>query len=313
MGLGLQGAYGAAGGQDELQQLVAQRIKETLLRQQAEQQQAELALKSRGLDIDERQGDARIGIDGRRVDLAENQFGFEKDKWGEMAPQRAADLDFTGAQTVDLRRRPEAEEQARTHDVNMQGLRTTGRLREIGAQGAESRRTIQARPVAGGNTPGVGQSPYMQERNVRNLDSIDALMKKADGWTTGLGSLLANIPATDARDFAAELDTLKANIAFGELTAMREASKTGGALGQVSERELALLQSALGALDPGQSTENLKAQLQKIRDSIQRWEQAAQGMGGGSAQINRQNFGGIDVPGGGSSRVDELLKKYGGG
>ena len=56
---------------------------------------------------------------------------------------------------------------------------------------------------------------------------------------------------------------------------MREASKTGGALGQVSNIELNLLQSALGALDAGQSPENMKAQLTRIKESVGRWQRAA--------------------------------------
>lgn len=118
------------------------------------------------------------------------------------------------------------------------------------------------------------QSPYAKERADRTVQSVDELMGKVNGWTAGRGSLLSAIPETDARDFAASLNTLKANIAFNELTAMREASKTGGALGQVSNIELQLLESALGALDPGQKPAALKAQLQKIKDSVQRWQAA---------------------------------------
>lgn len=117
-------------------------------------------------------------------------------------------------------------------------------------------------------------SPYSQERASRTLASVRELSAKVNRWTTGIGSVLARVPESDARNFAAELDTLKANIAFSELTAMREASKTGGALGAVSEREMQLLQSALGALDAGQSPQNIKKQLKKIEDSITRWQQA---------------------------------------
>lgn len=51
---------------------------------------------------------------------------------------------------------------------------------------------------------------------------------------------------------------------------MREASKTGGALGQVSDREGQLLQSSLGALNQGQSPEAFKTQLKKIMESLDR-------------------------------------------
>ena len=131
-----------------------------------------------------------------------------------------------------------------------------------------------------GANKGTGQpSAYSIERANRTIASVDQLMAKVNRWTTGVGSMLAGIPETDARNFRAELDTLKANIAFNELTAMREASKTGGALGAVSDREMNLLQSALGALDAGQSPANIKAQLQKIKESVERWQQA-QGMPG---------------------------------
>jgi hypothetical protein len=119
-----------------------------------------------------------------------------------------------------------------------------------------------------------GQSPYAKERNTRILQSVDELIDRVNLWTAGPGSTLSVVPGTDARDFAAELDTLKGNIGFGELTAMREASKTGGALGQVSNIELGMLTSALGGLDAGQSPANLKRQLAKVRGSIERWNAA---------------------------------------
>lgn len=147
---------------------------------------------------------------------------------------------------------------------------------------------------AGGN---AGPSSYASERSVRTLQSVDELMGKVSGKTAGWGNLAAGIPASDAMNFASELDTLKANIAFNELTAMREASKTGGALGQVSNVELRLLESALGALNPRQSPENLRSQLQKIRDSIERWQQAQGATPTGAAQ-------GVDP-------VDALIQKYG--
>ena len=52
-------------------------------------------------------------------------------------------------------------------------------------------------------------------------------------------------------------------------------ASVGGALGAVSERELALLESTLGALDSGQSPPQLKAQLAKVKESVQRWQAAS--------------------------------------
>lgn len=146
-----------------------------------------------------------------------------------------------------------------------------------------------AERAQGGAADG-GPSPYATERGARTIQSVDELIGKVGRLTTGFGSILAGIPETAARNFRAELDTLKANIAFNELTQMREASKTGGALGQVSNIELNLLQSALGALDAGQSPDNLREQLQKIKESVQRWNEAQARVG------TRQTGGGAGDP-----------------
>lgn len=118
-------------------------------------------------------------------------------------------------------------------------------------------------------------SPYQLERSTRSLQSVDELLPKVSDLTVGVGSLLKNLPGSSARDFAAQLDTLKANIIAGELTAMREASKTGGALGNVSDKESAFLSASLGALDVGQSPGNFKEQLGKVKESIYRWNAQA--------------------------------------
>lgn len=83
------------------------------------------------------------------------------------------------------------------------------------------------------------------------------------GWVPGIGGL-ATIPGTDAANFKARLDTLKSQVAFGVLQEMRNNSKTGGALGQVSDKEGILLQNNLAALDRAQSPEEFRAALERI-------------------------------------------------
>lgn len=159
------------------------------------------------------------------------------------------------------------------------GLRTLADLRKITASGEQDlRRAREVASLRGAASGGPDvQAEYQAERTARTLSSVDDLINQVGMSNTGLGSLTAMIPGTSSRDFQAKVNTLKSNIAFGELTAMRAASKTGGALGAVSERELTLLESALGALDTGQSPEQFKQQLQKIKDSLTRWEAARGG------------------------------------
>jgi hypothetical protein len=115
---------------------------------------------------------------------------------------------------------------------------------------------------------------YNVERMTRVVQDVDLIRGKVSNWSVGPGSVLSGIPATDAKNFAAELETLKANIAFNELAEMRAASKTGGALGQVSDKEGSLLQSTLGALDQAQGKEQFLQQLDKVKASVARWNEA---------------------------------------
>lgn len=94
---------------------------------------------------------------------------------------------------------------------------------------------------------------------------IDKALGLISPWSTGYGAALSFLPESDARELRNELDTIKANVGFDKLQAMRDASPTGGALGQVSEMENRLLQAVNGALDPAQSNQ-LKENLAAIRE-----------------------------------------------
>ena len=76
-----------------------------------------------------------------------------------------------------------------------------------------------------------------------------------------------------------ELDTyvttLKSNLAFDRLQKMRDQSKTGGALGQVSNIELGLLESSVAALNPASS--NFEEQLRTVKRSYQDFKDALLG------------------------------------
>jgi len=93
-------------------------------------------------------------------------------------------------------------------------------------------------------------------------------------FATGLpGQVLENFGGTDARNLRGDLDRIKANIGFDELNKMRRESPTGGALGQVTERELQFLQSVQGSLDQAQSPEQLEKMLWDVKLSTQRLKQ----------------------------------------
>ncbi len=84
------------------------------------------------------------------------------------------------------------------------------------------------------------------------------------------GSATGWIGGTDAYNLNRTIETIKANLGFDELQRMRAASPTGGALGSITEKELALLQSTVASLDTGQDREALFANLRRVQSIYQK-------------------------------------------
>lgn len=134
------------------------------------------------------------------------------------------------------------------------------------------------RPISGGPEDTSESDANRAENEAAgavNVLGVVRDLKKAvsenPGMTTGLvGSILQSIPATGAYDAQATSQTIKANLAFDALAAMRKASPTGGALGAVSERELGLLESQIANLDLGQSPGRVLESLERIESQYVR-------------------------------------------
>ncbi len=116
--------------------------------------------------------------------------------------------------------------------------------------------------------------PAAQSRAVDLVANLDRLSREAKsvsdstalGRITGIVGVAPDYPGGDAANTRAKLETLKSQVAFNVLQSMREASKTGGAVGQVSNFEQAMLMNNLAALDTSQSEEAFRANLQQIID-----------------------------------------------
>ena len=100
----------------------------------------------------------------------------------------------------------------------------------------------------------------------QDIDRAIASLNES-GWLpkTGFGAeTLKGYGGTGAADLAGLLSSVEANIGFDALTAMRAASPTGGALGSITERELALLAATKGAITQSQSKEQLEDNLNRL-------------------------------------------------
>jgi hypothetical protein len=111
---------------------------------------------------------------------------------------------------------------------------------------------------------------------VANANSLMELAPDT-GLEAGLNAIAAfvGIPFSEGVSIDNYVTQIKANLAFDRLQAMRDASKTGGALGNVSNIELDLLKSALTALNP--SDKNFKKQLKVV---LRRYESFSQSLRG---------------------------------
>ena len=100
---------------------------------------------------------------------------------------------------------------------------------------------------------------------------INDLQKMTD-WTTAgpVAFFLKRVWGTDARVFSEMKETILANVGFDRLQEMRDSSKTGGALGNVSERELDALQKSIASLEQSQSPSALRKNLAIVRNHYTR-------------------------------------------
>lgn len=106
---------------------------------------------------------------------------------------------------------------------------------------------------------------------------------------TGIFSLAKAVPGTPAADLFQLLQSIKANVGFDKLQNMRENSPTGGALGQVSNLEIGLLQSVFGSLEQSQTREQFLFNMRRLKDTLGRLSQARE-------EAFRNDFGDLAGP-----------------
>lgn len=102
------------------------------------------------------------------------------------------------------------------------------------------------------------------------MDTIKRAYTDLSWANTGMiGAVSDMVPGGGwAKDARSLIKTLQSGLAASALQAMRDASKTGGALGNVSDKDLELLQTKIANLDPNQSEEQLKEQLEVIYNEL---------------------------------------------
>jgi hypothetical protein len=126
----------------------------------------------------------------------------------------------------------------------------------------ETRRKAEVRYELGQDRDNIGRA-------------LDMLKEDPSLISGPVGSALAMMPGSKSATFRALLTSVKGQAAFKRLTQMRENSKTGGALGQVSNYEVKLLENAYAAISADMSA----GELEKSLEQLQRRYDVIGGMG----------------------------------
>ncbi len=125
----------------------------------------------------------------------------------------------------------------------------------------------------------TAERPDAQLHTQMQLDDIRRLRTLANeiandpalGRSTGIRGAFPSVPGSAAANVDALIGSLKAQVSGMKLQAMRNASKTGGAVGQVTEREWPRLENMITALDKVKMNESqFKTKLNELMNEMDR-------------------------------------------
>lgn len=161
----------------------------------------------------------------------------------------------TAPQTTNPQQRPEITDPNDPNYPNIRPVPQNANPKEW--YDAETKRVAAIR----NNRPSQVQGAEIVTQDIgRALD----LIAKNPSATGSLSNITKHIGDTKAGNLNSLLNSVKSNIGFDKLQAMRAASPTGGALGAVSDRENEMLQSAFGSLEQSQGPQQLSYNLRRI-------------------------------------------------
>jgi hypothetical protein len=121
------------------------------------------------------------------------------------------------------------------------------------------------------NYPEATKQTNIAIENLNHLSTELRELKDHKGLSGITGTVYGRTPSVSNESMAAQskYESIVNNIFVNALQSMRNASKTGGAVGNVSDREGDKLEQTLSALSRAQSTEDFKANVKKAIDRLE--------------------------------------------
>ena len=193
-----------------------------------------------------------------------------------LAPRAIGNADIT---TTD---RGNAQDVAGTKQIQAQGTEAGKLKAQMKFKPQVEQAIAEAKAVGLGKGNEIVSYPSNLSALRDGLDRADNVISKATDalskigfFSSGfVGKALSNLPNTDAYALRQTVDTIKANLSFDRLSQMRKESKSGGALGNVSEMELKLLGAAVDNLDIGQSDAQLSKNMANVITHYEKYKKA---------------------------------------
>lgn len=167
--------------------------------------------------------------------------------------------------------------QTRAREVQKENLQIEG-LRSSLATDALQRSKIRAEiEKVQAETAGIGSKD--QARLNEQVGKAQTVLGKIGearslirGGTTGtIGGITKYVPGTESYALDKTVQTIRNVLSTTELQKMRDMSPTGGALGNVTERELELLGNQVASLDVGQNEEVLRNNIAQVETHYVNW------------------------------------------
>lgn len=228
--------------------------------------------------------------------LADPEMALKALQGGVVSPQslmpQPQELPNEAAMALFYQQNPWALEQAKA----LRGAGASNVRVDLGAQGLSPPPSGYARtdPTKPGLIvePGGPVDQENKDKAKKEASKVELIVKKSDSVIEEIGKAkaligpmsvgfsgarLKGIEQTDAYALSKVLESIKANIGFDRLQEMRDASPTGGALGQVAVQELQGLQASITSIDQGLRGEELSAALDKVLFHYDNWKRAASG------------------------------------
>lgn len=187
---------------------------------------------------------------------------------------------------IDWGRQDELRAEDRSYDVQDRDLgwgreddfRSDAWAREDAQRAEERAWTVEdtAAAAAAKAAPAAAKEAVAEGRRETATDTIVGAASRARELAANEGNLglsgkaWAVKPDSEAAELRRQVHVLQSQASIENLTAMRQASPTGGALGSVSEKENAMLAAASGAIDPDAAPEDFNRQLDNYERTLLR-------------------------------------------